>query len=529
MARKRGAFFKHVGGAEFANPLNFVFALPVLIFGGVAAGTDLSASTNAFTYGLINLVTLAFVALILLSFYHWRLRSKNNFAFGLILLFAAFLGLVKAASTAWLAVLAGLETDLQHGLEVRATGSVAAAVLVIGSTAILKGIQEALIEDRDHLLALKLRRRFSERLANALKQIDQAVEELQGLGSAETRRKFVLEKLGALNEREVRPLAHSIWSDQTGHVMFSSKRLFFDSIYFQKQSPLALAAISILVTPGLFRIGDWSQGQFVALAMVTFGVALMIWVGNIVRTMVPQQYLVSSWLSVMLVGSAITYAAAQLIANGQLDDNYLFDVISSFVFFTASGLALSALSAFFRKGAAVRSELKEEADEGDLANQLGEDFLRNVASAIHGRLQNRITLAMVRISDGADLETELREIRNLIIEIGRTHSVAEVSEPAELIARWRGFLAVEFVAAPESWSHNHELIIDEALANSFRHGKASEARVAVAADGTIEIRDNGQLTAGRKPGMGSSLFTDLAEWNLSKDGSETVFRARVKN
>ena len=106
--------------------------------------------------------------------------------------------------------------------------------------------------------------------------------------------------------------------------------------------------------------------------------------------------------------------------------------------------------------------------------------------------------------------------------------MAEVSEPAELIARWRGFLEVEFVAAPESWSHNHELIIDEALANSFRHGKASEARVAVAADGTIEIRDNGQLTAGRKPGMGSSLFTDLAEWNLSKDGSETVFRARVK-
>lgn len=528
MARKKGAFLKHVGGAEFANPLNFLFALPVLIFGGVAAGTDLSASANAFTYGWINLVTLAFVALILLAFYQWRLRSKNNLAFGLILLFAAFLGLVKAASTAWLAVVTGLETDLQHGLEVRATGSVSAAVLVIGSTAILKGIQEALIEDRDHLLALKLRRRFSERLANALKQIDQAVEELQAVVSIQAQRKLVLEKLGALNEREVRPLAHSIWSDQTGHVMFSSRRLFLDSIFIQNQSPLALAAISLLVTPGLFRITTWDQGQLLALAIVTGGVALTIWAGNFVRTLVDQKHLIPSWLSVMLVGSAITYAAAQLIANGQLDDNYLFDVISSFVFFTASGLALSALSAFFRKGAEVRSELKEEADEGDLANQLGEDFLRNVASAIHGKLQNRITLAMVRISDGADLEAELREIRNLIVEIGKTHSMGKASEPDELIARWRGFLDVEFVATPQSWSHNHELIIDEALANSFRHGRATRAKVAVVADGTIEIRDNGQLTAGRKPGMGSSLFTDLAEWNLSKDGSETLFRAKVK-
>jgi hypothetical protein len=528
MARPKSGFFKHVGGPEFANPLNFVFALPVLVFGGVAAGTDISTSTNAVTYGVINLVTLALVALLLLAFYRWRLRVAKNSSFGLILLFAAFLGLVKAGSTAWLAVLVGLEDDLRHGLEVRATGSIAASVLVVGSAAILKGIQGALIEDRDHLLALKLRRRFSERLASALKQIDQAVEELQAVASLRAKREFVLEKLKVLNEREVRPLAHSIWSDQTGHVMFSSKRLFLDSIYFQKQSPVALAAISVLVTPGLFQISEWNVERFLVLGIVTLGVLTTIWMGNISRTLVPSKLLLPSWLSAMLLGSAIINAASQLIASGKLDDNYLFDVISAAVFLTSTGLALSAFSAFFRKGAEVRSELRETTEIAGGDGQLGENFLRNVASAIHGKLQNRITLAMARISDGADLESELHEIRRLLVEIGSNQQSLEASPPDDLIARWRGFLAVEFKQIPTVWSYNHELIVDEALANSFRHGKATKARISIAPDGSIEIRDNGQLTASRKPGMGSSLFSDLADWNLTKELSETVFRARIK-
>ncbi len=528
MADRETSFLKHVGGAEFANPLNFLFVLPVLILGGVAAGTDLSNSSNALAYGLINLLTLGILGLTLLLFYRWRLRAQRNIGFGYILLFAASLGFVKAASTAWLAVISGLETNLQQGLEVRATGSITAAVLVIGSLALLKGIQEALIADRDHLLALKLRQRFSERLTSAIKQIDQALEELQALGSAETRRNFVLEKLQVLNEREVRPLAHTIWSDQTGHMMFSSKRLFFESIYFQKQSPAALAILAVLATPGLFQVATWEQSRFVALAIVALGVVAMVWVGNVVRSLVPSKRLIQSWLSVMLLGSAVTFAIAQVIANGKLDDNYLFDVLSAFVFFTTLGLALSAFTAFFRKGVEVRTELKDATGSEGSANRLGEDFVRNVASAIHGKLQNRITLAMSRISEGAKLETELGEVRDLLLEIGRGNSATEATSPRELIERWRGFLRVEFVSDSHSWTHNHELIVDEALANSFRHGKATQAKVSITPEGSIEIRDNGQLNARRKPGMGSSLFTDLAEWSLTKESAETVFRARIR-
>jgi signal transduction histidine kinase len=103
------------------------------------------------------------------------------------------------------------------------------------------------------------------------------------------------------------------------------------------------------------------------------------------------------------------------------------------------------------------------------------------------------------------------------------------SSPADLVQRWQGFLEVEFFEIPTTWTHGHELIVDEALANSFRHGKATKAKVFIDKDGSIEIRDNGQLTSSRKPGMGSSLFSDLAEWNLSKEALETVFRAKIKD
>jgi hypothetical protein len=360
-------------------------------------------------------------------------------------------------------------------------------------------------------------------------QIDLAIEELQSEGSAKTQRVKVLEKLQLLNEKEVRPLAHSIWSDQTGHVMFSSKRLFLDSIYFQKQSVVAMATITLLVTPGLAQFSTWSQEQIVALGIVILGVVATFGVGNLVRNLVPQKRFLGSWLAVMLLGSALLNAGSQLVANGQLDDNYLFDAISSFIFFSSLGPALSAVSAFFRKGSEVRSELKAESENKEPEGHLGEDFLRNVASAIHGKLQNRITLAMARISDGAELETELREIRNLLVEIGSTRSTAVASSPADLVQRWQGFLEVEFFELPTTWTHGHELIVDEALANSFRHGKATKAKVFIDKDGSIEIRDNGQLTSSRKPGMGSSLFSDLAEWNLSKEALETVFRAKIKD
>jgi anti-sigma regulatory factor (Ser/Thr protein kinase) len=73
-------------------------------------------------------------------------------------------------------------------------------------------------------------------------------------------------------------------------------------------------------------------------------------------------------------------------------------------------------------------------------------------------------------------------------------------------------------------------LIEEAVVNSIRHGKATEIQVSGSGSGdfiTVQVRDNGSFTGGKSHrGLGTILFETFADsWQLEggSNGSTLTF------
>ena len=88
----------------------------------------------------------------------------------------------------------------------------------------------------------------------------------------------------------------------------------------------------------------------------------------------------------------------------------------------------------------------------------------------------------------------------------------------------------------ENLSQDIGNVINEAIANSFRHGAASKVDVKIKSEGkdiVIEVVDDGSGLGKGKPGLGTDTFSSLAgvSWKLTPlpKNSGTLLFLRVKN
>jgi two-component sensor histidine kinase len=88
----------------------------------------------------------------------------------------------------------------------------------------------------------------------------------------------------------------------------------------------------------------------------------------------------------------------------------------------------------------------------------------------------------------------------------------------------------------ENMSQDIGNVINEAIANSFRHGAASKVDVKIKSEGkdiVIEVVDDGSGLGKGKPGLGTDTFSSLVgvSWKLTPlpKNSGTLLFLRVKN
>ena len=151
-----------------------------------------------------------------------------------------------------------------------------------------------------------------------------------------------------------------------------------------------------------------------------------------------------------------------------------------------------------------------------------------MAEAIHG-LQSRLYAA--RAVPGATVD-----ISDLLDPVQDGRSPTAIVDA--VIAPWASLMQVHGPEIPgdltAAQSHDAARIIQEALANAYRHGQARTCTVDVSTvNGDVEIvvTDDGRgLDPGRQPGLGSSIIDSATRgrWTLvERAAGGCEFRARL--
>lgn len=163
---------------------------------------------------------------------------------------------------------------------------------------------------------------------------------------------------------------------------------------------------------------------------------------------------------------------------------------------------------------------------------------RDLSRILHGPVQSALAAAAIRLDLAKDEPTEIPRIveesrANIIAAIneitdGGSQSVEIVEGFSRVVEGWEGVSQVvvgitsglaEKINADPSCARIVFDIVQEAVANSARHGEAQNVVATISEDGpqrvSIEVRDDGKgMTDGLKPGLGTRLLDDCTlEWS----------------
>ncbi len=203
--------------------------------------------------------------------------------------------------------------------------------------------------------------------------------------------------------------------------------------------------------------------------------------------------------------------------------------VNSAAFLTLTLVLTSLAAASLRSGENVLARLRSRASDAEIAALAAEAELaetrRALAIELHGPVRSRLTAAAALLSGlqapggpsaREALATALAALSESAPEAGTM--VADALHAA--CAPWGGVVSAT-VQCPALESRLAPLLghaVDEAIANAYRHGRATTVTITVQASPTglsLQVADNGRgAPASVTPGLGSGLLTSLGEWTL---------------
>jgi len=192
----------------------------------------------------------------------------------------------------------------------------------------------------------------------------------------------------------------------------------------------------------------------------------------------------------------------------------------------------------------VRADIQHDQVESIARSRHVASLARETAQSLHGSVQTRlVTCAMViehaaATEDESTLNLALTEaLSALAAPVKATHAASTLStEVARKVALWEGFCTFNVQIDPAASRRFQPeapavgRVVEEAIANAIRHGKATHIDIDVTADTnqtfSVTISDNGVGPQGGIPGIGSAYLTQVSQgrWALSPTvaGSQLV-------
>ncbi len=319
--------------------------------------------------------------------------------------------------------------------------------------------------------------------------------------------------------------------------------------------PALLAFLYVLVdAPGLFRNASVGGASAVLLTGVG-GIFLVFGVANAWMRREPQWHarIFIAAIAVMQVATLVLAPWHESIDGRPLTlAEYLLSVPLSVALIMATagfGSWWESSQSLIRDYAAALSARESEVFAQAQASAAS---TRRIAQHLHGSVQSRLIAAAARMStaaeqrDRAALEESIAAAMTALHGLDRgvradTEDDQFDGEASNLAARvqarcapWSEVLDIEVRIDPESVvgvgdPEQVEMIVEELLANSFRHGGATTATVDIASEAgrvTVSVHDDGTYREPGAPGLGSRFIAAASE-SHSVEASAHGTRVRV--
>ena len=399
--------------------------------------------------------------------------------------------------------------------------------------------------------------------SNHIVEIIGTLEEriLATVGTSPTREKLqeASNEIDALINNHIKPLSQSQWKD--GELIWA--RAGFLAVLKQTLSynPIPVVAVILLTWPFtlLVQLSRIGLVQTIIVQITWTSIVLVmakaIYRGNLVRGELLGKNL--QFLSLLSVPYLITFFV-QLATEGNnpqemstMISGYLLSAVTQSTFYVIGALLLALRNdqefVFEFIGDVIKAgELEKLLERTKPGNVDG-----NYAQYLHAEVQSQLLACKLLLLKAAESDFELfpPEVTRQIVERMEKLKQPYVRPSARIPAQrmealqqsWTGLaeishdFSVEF-SQLHSYSDICSQLIEEAVVNAIRHGKANKIQAIGKKNEDhllIEVRDNGQFSeSSRHSGLGTILFNTFArDWSLRRESETTVlsFTIEVSN
>ena len=381
------------------------------------------------------------------------------------------------------------------------------------------------------------------------------------VGSAPTREKLqeASREIDALINNYIKPLSQSRWND--GELIWA--RAGFLAVLKRTLSLNAIPVVAVILLTWPFTL----LVQLTRIGLVQTIIVQITWTsivlvmakatyrGNLVRGKLLGKNL--QFLSLLSVPYLITFFV-QLATEGNnpqeistMISGYLLSAVTQITFYIIGALLLALRNdeefVFEFIGDVIKAgELEKLLERTKPGNVDG-----NYAQYLHAEVQSQLLACKLLLLKAAESDFELfpPEITRQIVErmekLKQPYERPSARIPSKRIEAlqqsWAGLAEISYHFSDEfselhSYSDICSQLIEEAVVNSIRHGKANKIQVTGIKEAdylSIEVIDNGQFSeSSRHSGLGSILFNTFAhDWSLRREPEATVlsFTIEVSN
>lgn len=526
---KRKSLWRMIGSRSFLEPKFLLFLIaPFAIFASILS-SDANTDIQYLIWLIANVLAILMLIPIIAAFrFLWRVINPD-FIFPLwsVILISAVLGAFKAFFTvSWVRELSQgelLSGSIQLNLIGGATSAITGLVLASASRYLLDEFKQ----ERELLITAKFLEKLkqssadnSQKLHRLSAQIRELIHKLESNPSKE----LPLMELGLIKkliDSEVRPLATGIFNQlDKAHQSFAMRELAKSAIHSRPNA----AAVSLGMLTVIPRTIDWF-GVVIGTVSV-FAISLMIylllkiggWVFERFDFLNPSSFYSLNILVPQIAVFSMIYGFD--VMQGNRLETVIYLAVVSAGFSTLVGMASIALNSANQ----ISQSVKEITD-----SPIGMEYAvldkqrRALANQVHGEVQSRLMNIVLQSDAGSEVQRDLaiRELANIadVIDRGPNQNLSFEEEIDRLIDTWGGFTKINIDNSIHQTAEDQKptvfAIIEEGVANAFKHGLATEVWVSINND-ELSIVDNGLGPKTNKPGVGTKILNSLStDWDLS--------------
>lgn len=567
-----------IGGPRLINWKLFLPLLPFII---LIVPITQNENGDGWTFwrwtlsAIIGLLPLTFLYLIgdVLLFHK---RDKQPVNPILVFTFGFFIGASQGFTTTYMAHILNLvNEDFFFELIFSTLNSGLTGMLILPLSSLVAASYEAYKFDRNQLLSEKMaaesKKVESQAIVRGLRvsmsnKVDQNLLEVlqnskdffdQRERSLDQNWELMAEKLRSAALETVRPFSHNLHRRGTErqYSVRPSEIVKYVSHSIVIHIPWVLLIYGVTTYTTIYRHSDLITGSiYLAIRLAAIAV-LMLFMRflkrrNLFRT-------IPSFSLLLTVCCAIfAYLNMRLDQYFQLRYESFWNSLTNAAWLGFIIFSVGLVSAFIDGQSAEMDFIKSQLTEAEISALLVKReearISRELAKYLHGTIQSRLMASAMEVERAGrsgnkkavarEIEKAYKALKLPDEDYFSTPEENLADELRKVTSKWDKLLKIKISIAPKLTHINENLsqdignVVNEALANSFRHGEASAAQVVISSDKNdivIEVSDNGIGPGHGKAGLGADTFSSLAgiSWKLSSlpKNSGTLLSLRVKN